>query len=655
MNAALTTNTEHSTNIAIMKQIKLRSLELLNFKGGTMSINFNENTTIEGDNGTGKTRVFDAFTWLLFGKNSAGDSVFDIKTLDENNNPIHRLTHEVKGLLDVDGKEVVLCRSYAENWKKPRGKEELVMDGHSTTYSINTITVSQAEYEKFVSDMCLESQFKLLTNPLAFNSLPWEKQRSVLIDMAGSTDPRMVLIGKNSYLDLLERMGDMEEKRYREMLRSKISKCKETLEKINPAIEELNRMMPSELNWASLEQLVQDKKKDVETITASLSSYTEKMNVRNQAIMDRSNKMLELRQQMAEMVAIAKNGAMQSFYEEMDRWNRSKGERDKEATRAQELKQQQSSLVAMIDEKQKAIEAKTQEWYKINGDKLIIDKSKFACQYCGTEFAPDKIISIQEKALETFQQEKATKLEKITKEGKALTAERDALKEKLAIIESELSGAKPTLELPPKPVQPEFEYTPDDVYTNLKQRIEQLSAENDEQIDTEEQSMLKKRLEETIAQIQDLNKTLQDKDLIVKYKARIRELEEQEKAINQELSGHEGEEQLLLEYSKLMMEAVESAVSSKFEFVKFKLFNKQINGGETPTCQAMVNGVPFQSLNNAMRINAGLDIIRALQNHIGIAAPIFIDNRESVVKITPMNCQIINLVVNKEFKTLNIS
>lgn len=620
-----------------------------------MTVSFNDNTTIEGDNGTGKTRVFDAFTWLLFGKNSAGDSVFDIKTLDENNNPIHRLTHEVKGLLDVDGKEVVLCRSYAENWKKPRGKEELVMDGHSTTYSINTITVSQAEYEKFVNDMCLESQFKLLTNPLVFNSLPWEKQRSVLIDMAGSVDPRMVLIGKNSYLDLLERMGDMDEKRYREMLRSKISKCKETLEKINPAIEELNRMMPSELNWASLEQLVQDKKKDVETITASLSSYTEKTNVRNQAIMDRSNKMLELRQQMAEMVAIAKNGAMQSFYEEMDRWNRSKGERDKEATRAQELKQQQSSLVAMIDEKQKAIEAKTQEWYKINGDKLIIDKSKFACQYCGTEFAPDKIISIQEKALETFQQEKATKLEKITKEGKALTAERDALKEKLAIIESELSGAKPTLELPPKPVQPEFEYTPDDVYTNLKQRIEQLSAENDEQIDTEEQSMLKKRLEETIAQIQDLNKTLQDKDLIVKYKARIRELEEQEKAINQELSGHEAEEQLLLEYSKLMMEAVESAVSSKFEFVKFKLFNKQINGGETPTCQAMVSGVPFQSLNNAMRINAGLDIIRALQNHIGIAAPIFIDNRESVVKITPMNCQIINLVVNKEFKTLNIS
>lgn len=655
MNAALTTNTEHSTNIAIMKQIKLRSLELLNFKGGTMTVSFNDNTTIEGDNGTGKTRVFDAFTWLLFGKNSAGDSVFDIKTLDENSNPIHRLTHEVKGLLDVDGKEIVLCRSYAENWKKPRGKEELVMDGHSTTYSINTITVSQAEYEKFVSDMCLESQFKLLTNPLAFNSLPWEKQRSVLMDMAGGVDPRMVLIGKNSYLDLLERMGDMEEKRYREMLRSKISKCKETLEKINPAIEELNRMMPSELNWASLEQLVQDKKKDVETITASLSSYTEKMNVRNQAIMDRSNKMLELRQQMAEMVAIAKNGAMQSFYEEMDRWNRSKGERDKEATRAQELKQQQSSLVAMIDEKQKAIEAKTQEWYKINGDKLIIDKSKFACQYCGTEFAPDKIISIQEKALETFQQEKATKLEKITKEGKALTAERDALKEKLAAIVLELGGVKLTSELPPKPVQPEFEYTPDDVYANLKQRIEELSAENDEQIDTEEQSMLKKRLEETIAQIQDLNKTLQDKGLITKYKSRIRELEEQEKAINQELSGHEGEEQLLLEYSKLMMEAVESAVSSKFEFVKFKLFNKQINGGETPTCQAMVNGVPFQSLNNAMRINAGLDIIRALQNHIGIAAPIFIDNRESVVKITPMNCQIINLVVNKEFKTLNIS
>jgi len=639
-----------------MKQIKLRSLELLNFKGGTMSINFNEHTTIEGDNGTGKTRVFDAFTWLLFGKNSAGDSVFDIKTLDENNEPIHRLTHEVKGLIDVDGKEVVLCRSYAENWKKPRGKEELVMDGHSTTYSINTITVSQAEYEKFVSDMCLESQFKLLTNPLAFNSLPWEKQRSVLIDMAGGVDPRLVLIGKNSYLDLLERMGDMEEKRYREMLRSKISKCKETLEKISPAIEEVQRMMPAEQDWVSVEQLVKEKQDNVDTITKLLSSFSSQMDARNEAIMKRSNRVLELKQQMAELVAMAKNDAMKSYYQDLEKWNKEEGERQKVAGNLARLNSEKKELESKIGKKQAEIDEKVKEWYTVNAEKLVTDPASYSCQYCGAEYSPDKIVAIQSEVSEKFRKAKADKLEAITQQGQTLEKEKNSMKARLDEVEK-LINEMPIIEgtASSKPVQPTFVYAPDKRYSDLHEEVELLSAKQEDAFDTTEQNILKNQLDETIKEIKALNKTLQDKDLIVKYKARIRELEEQEKAINQELSGHEGEEQLLLEYSKLMMEAVESAVSSKFEFVKFKLFNKQINGGETPTCQAMVNGVPFQSLNNAMRINAGLDIIRALQNHIGIAAPIFIDNRESVVEITPMNCQIINLVVNKYCKSLNIS
>ncbi len=622
-----------------------------------MSINFNENTTIEGGNGTGKTRVFDAFTWLLFGKNSAGDSVFDIKTLDENNEPIHKLTHEVKGLLDVDGKEVVLCRSYAENWKKPRGKEELVMDGHSTTYSINAITVSQAEYEKFVNEMCIESQFKLLTNPLAFNSLPWERQRSVLIDMAGKVDPRLVLIGKNSYLDLLERMGDMEEKRYREMLRTKISKCKETLEKINPAIDEIQRMMPPEQNWPAFEQLVREKQENVDRITKALSSFSSQMDARNEAIMKKSNRVLELKQQMAELVALAKNDAMKVYYQDLEKWNKEEGERQRVVNSLTGLNSEKKELESKIEKKQAEIDEKVKEWYAINAEMLATDPASYSCQYCGAEYSPDKIVAIQSEVSEKFQKAKASKLESITQQGQSLEKEKNSLRARLDEVERLIKEMPDVAEsASTKPVQPEFVYTPDKRYTDLQEEINLLSTQEDETVDTTEQNILKNQLDETIKEIKDLNKTLQDKDLIVKYKARIKELEEQERAINQELSTHEGEEQLLLEYSKLMIEAVENAVSSKFELVKFKLFNKQINGGETPTCQAMVNGIPYQgALNSAARINAGLDIIRALQNHIGIAAPIFIDNRESVTEIIPMSCQVINLIVNKEFKSLNIS
>lgn len=52
-------------------------------------------------------------------------------------------------------------------------------------------------------------------------------------------------------------------------------------------------------------------------------------------------------------------------------------------------------------------------------------------------------------------------------------------------------------------------------------------------------------------------------------------------------------------------------------------------------------------LNNAMKINAGLDIINTLTDYYNFKAPIFIDNRESVNEIVDVESQVINLIVSK--------
>ena len=59
-----------------MRTIKLKSLSLFNFKGiRNLTLDFtNAETWIYGENGTGKTTVCDAFSWLLFGKDSKGKS-----------------------------------------------------------------------------------------------------------------------------------------------------------------------------------------------------------------------------------------------------------------------------------------------------------------------------------------------------------------------------------------------------------------------------------------------------------------------------------------------------------------------------------------------------------------------------------------------------
>ena len=52
-----------------MKRITLLSMDIQNFKGCTgRTIDFTDKTKICGANATGKTTIFDAFTFLLFNR-----------------------------------------------------------------------------------------------------------------------------------------------------------------------------------------------------------------------------------------------------------------------------------------------------------------------------------------------------------------------------------------------------------------------------------------------------------------------------------------------------------------------------------------------------------------------------------------------------------
>ena len=97
-------------------QIKISNLKLKNFKGiKNLEINFEgKNANIYGKNATGKTTVFDAFKWLFFDKDSSDRKDFNIKTLDENNKPIHFLEHEVEAILLIDGVDMTFKKMLKE-------------------------------------------------------------------------------------------------------------------------------------------------------------------------------------------------------------------------------------------------------------------------------------------------------------------------------------------------------------------------------------------------------------------------------------------------------------------------------------------------------------------------------------------------------------
>ena len=170
-----------------MNQIKIKSLTLLNFKGiRSLTISdFGKETNIFGANGTGKTTIADAFSWLLFGKDANDRQQFEIKTLDPQNNVIPKLEHEVSAVLEVNGEEIHIKRILREKWVKPRGTTETVFQGNETVFYWNDVPLLASDYSAKISKIMDEKVFKMITNPLAFNSLKWQDQRKMLLEIVG--------------------------------------------------------------------------------------------------------------------------------------------------------------------------------------------------------------------------------------------------------------------------------------------------------------------------------------------------------------------------------------------------------------------------------------------------------------------------------------
>ena len=104
-------------------KLTLNKLTIRNFKGfKSYELEANgEDINIFGDNATGKTSLYDAFLWCLFGKNSADQATFDWKPLDRLGNEINHLETEVIAEIEVDGVVKKLSRMTEEKWTKTRG------------------------------------------------------------------------------------------------------------------------------------------------------------------------------------------------------------------------------------------------------------------------------------------------------------------------------------------------------------------------------------------------------------------------------------------------------------------------------------------------------------------------------------------------------
>jgi len=641
-----------------MKKIRLLSLELNHFQGLKHFVLDTEdgcNIRINGENASGKTTLFNAATWLLFGKDSRGNEKFAIRPLDEDGNPVHNVDIVVEGTFDIDGTITVLKKTSREKWVKKRGAENPEFQGNEIIYEVDGYPRKEKEYKEVINGIISEDVFRMITNPMYFASLPWKEQRETLMRFVTSeTDSEMAIRfgGFEVLLPELDRAPSLEE------IRKKFNAAKKALEdrqkEIPVRVDELSRQM-SEANLGAIlsareasEKVIADirlKRLEKENYSRHLTDAAtairvyeaDKVQVARQELDAVNEKIADIRKNISGVELLAEREESEIRYIERE---------------LEHLAEERQRQEKWFNEERKPFESKT------------FDDTKTVCPVCGRKYDAKRIEGIrkafdeeQKKAMDEYnafqERQNATYLEFKTKNDNstAKNSERlvganktlHGLKEKIAKLqeqEQKLLDDKAKLNISGPDYYGDKKHEQlVNAYRAVEEKLNAIAIDDGAEAQAMEDI---READRQIAMI-DRNKEIQ---------ARINELNDELREVSQRAARQEQMIYLLEKFIRMKMESVSGEINRHFDIVNFVLFNTQINGGIKETCEISVDGVPYGSLNNGHRIVAGMDVIKALQTLYGIEAFVFVDNSESVnaYNFPKMDNQMIYLRVTDDSK-----
>jgi hypothetical protein len=667
------------------KKVTIKQMTLVNFKGiKSLTVDFGQVTEIRGANATGKSTIADAFNWVLFGKDTAGnsDSKFGIKTVDASGKIIEKIDHEVMAILDVNGEAIEIRRVLSENWVTARGKAEPELKGNSTAYFYNGVPLKESEYKAKIGAIIDEDLFRMLTNPLHFPRLDWQVQREMLLRIAGGITLEEIAKDREEFSALISQLSGKSLQEYKAEISARKKKIKEALDLIPARIDEVRRATPESPDYAMLNRKKMELEGNITDIDKAIQSAAEatrqeyeaqnKLQVEINTQKGIQQEVLFKAQQEAVKIAYEKNAVRNDAEAKHKTLQKEFNSFTAAATKDIEASQSsyQKNLLQTGEYKCK-VQALRSQWEAENEKEYSNSDN---CPTCGQLLPEDR--RTQKRKL--FEEAKEKELKRIADEGTELnnkikTLEKDNEQIKKYIEEEQGKLEKRQFEInaeiqnlekilndnPLIPTDPAINLGDLPEWSTAKSRIKELSeALNNRQAATNSNGntelIAKKR--ELQAQQDDIKKQLALKNIIESNDKRKSELLKEEKELAQQKADLEKQEFTADALVKKQMNEVECRVNMKFSLVKFKMFSQQLNGGEKPDCilVSAETGAKFMDTNNADKINIGMDIINTLCEFNGVCAPIFVDNAEGINRLLPVNSQLVKLIVTHD-KELNIS
>ena len=645
-----------------MKTVQIQTMTLTSFRGHkSTTVSFGGLTTITGDNGTGKSTIFDAFVWLLFGKDQFDRKDFEIiPTI--NGKMLERVDAEVEATLLYDGRPITLKRTLHQKWVRKRGTAEEVFDGCETLYTWDGVDIKAGDYKARVDLMVEETIFKLITKPDAFLKLHWTKMREFLFQMSGSLtdgeilDKMATLTNKDAIFNLTNILNQGKKlTEFKAEIRAKKKKANDELETIQPRIDQTTKLMPEARDFAAIENEISVVDSEIAKIDLQIQDRSKAIRGQYEAIQERNKEINELKTKQQQAI----NARQQQNQQDAFNANQQRTTLQNEVTAAlQSLNDAERSRDEASDglatlrkkkaDKEKDLEQLRQDWEAENAKEYKAQDGCLICpvfqHQCADATASARHAEGQEKAKAAFLAAKDKKLDELDETGAKLTEEINTLAgrikngetflaeaaEKVKKLDAEHEALKAKLAgmvvTTPQPViaaeLPEWQELEKKIKA-VEATIQDVQPADNADLNTKKAELNQKR--------DGLKNSLSDRERIATYNTEIESLKARAKELAQQIADLEGQEFTIDAFNKVKIEECDRRINGMFSLVRFQLFDKTLDGNEFEVCIPLNRqGVQYDVTNTAEQANMGLDVVRVLSQFYNVAAPVFIDRCESI-------------------------
>lgn len=646
--------------------IKLIQMKLTNFQGiRNLELNFDGlDKSIRGDNGTGKTTIINAYYYLLTDKPSVAMADYSPKTKGIEGD-LHNLEHTVECTFDIDGIIKILKKTYKEKWTQKRGNKNKELTGNTISYEVDGLPVKEKDYNREIEDLFGPREvIQMLISPTYFGDvLAWKERRGYLTDICGDyTDEEIIDTAEDlkPLNEILMLNGSAIQKRsiddHIKILKTNMSSINKELKQIPSRIDEAERAIPETVgSKTDYESKLFEIRKEI----SSLNDRKLAAKSGNSAAVEKSNRIAEIKQKERE----ARIAHVNSF----DEANRSINESVNNLINKKNLLSDTiSSNDIRISRYKSDIEYMSNERNKLLNDYKTVsamefDENRRVCQTCGQSLPVDQ----QEKIFAVFNINKSKRLEELQKKGTDVSKEKIAAKQlelDNLIQENEQLGIKvmdiaTQIESEKSKIIAVTPFENTEEYRAIQKQLTDLENTDNEVDKVIEE--IDKEIHECNVKVATLNTHISRFQLAKDQQKRIEELEVRQAQLAEDYDRYEYELSLCEKFIVEKVSRITEKINQRFRTVNFELFEKQItNDAIIECCNVLVPNeksmVPYKMANNASRINAGIEIIDTLSEHFNIRMPIFVDNAESVTRITSTDNQLIKLIVDEDYKILTM-